>query len=46
MVEEVEVLALMDAAGFGAVRRVEGRGRRPDRFVCLTGVRGGAEAAR
>ena len=44
--EEDEVRALMDQARFGAVRRAEGRGRKPDRFVCLTGVRDGAEAAR
>ena len=44
--EEIEVRALMEAAGFVAIRRAEGRGRKPDRFVCLTGVRDGAEAAR
>lgn len=44
--EEAEVRALMEGAGFRDIRRAEGRGRKPDRFVCLTGVRDGAEAAR
>ena len=43
--DEGEVRALMEGAGFVQIRRAEGRGRRPDRFLCLTGVRGGAEAA-
>lgn len=43
--EEQEVRALMAAAGFADIRRAEGRGRRPDFFLCLTGKRTGAEAA-
>jgi hypothetical protein len=42
---EHEVRALMEAAGFEAIGRAEGEGRKPDRFVCLTGVRGAAQAA-
>ena len=43
--EEVEVRRLMEAAGFSRIRCAEGRGRKPDRFLCLTGARGGGEAA-
>jgi arsenite methyltransferase len=43
--EEAEVRALMDKAGFGDLRVAEGRGRRPDRFLCLTGTRRAAERA-
>jgi arsenite methyltransferase len=43
--EESEIRDLMTAAGFTAIRRVEGRGRKPEHFVCLTGVRQRAEAA-
>lgn len=42
--KEVEVRSLMEAAGFGHIRRAEGRGRRPDFFLCLTGERSAAEA--
>ena len=44
--EEDEVRALMVDAGFVAVRRAEGRGRKPDFFLCLTGERARSEAAR
>ena len=44
--EEAEVRRLMEAAGFSQIRCAEGRGRKPDRFLCLTGERGGGEAAR
>lgn len=43
--EEAQVAALMEGAGFYGVRRAEGRGRKPDHFVCLTATRSGAEAA-
>ena len=43
--DETQARALMEAAGFGRIRRAEGRGRKPDRFLCLTGERGPAEAA-
>lgn len=43
--EEVEVRALMERAGFGGIGTAEGRGRKPDRFLCLTAVRGGAQGA-
>jgi len=43
--EEEEVRALMAQAGFARIRRAEGRGRRPDRFLCLTGERADPEAA-
>ncbi|HEX8639727.1 MAG TPA: class I SAM-dependent methyltransferase [Allosphingosinicella sp.] len=42
---EDEVRALMEKAGFDDIDRAEGRGRKPDFFVCLTGVRGAAQAA-
>lgn len=42
--EEVEVRRLMEAAGFVRIRRVEGRGRKPDFFLCLTGERAASEA--
>ena len=44
--EEGEVRRLMEEAGFSRIRCAEGRGRKPDRFLCLTGERGGGEAAR
>ena len=43
--EETEVRGLMEQAGFGSIHRAEGRGRRPDYFLCLTGVRVAAEAS-
>ena len=43
--EEDEVRRLMEEAGFVNIRRAEGRGRRPDRFICLTGEPGTPEAA-
>jgi SAM-dependent methyltransferase len=43
--EEDEVRALMEEAGFVAVGRAEGRGRKPERFLCLTGERARSEAA-
>ena len=43
--EEDEVRRLMEEAGFTRVRRAEGRGRKPDFFLCLTGERGSPEAA-
>lgn len=43
--EEAEVVRLMEEAGFSSVRRAEGTGRKPDRFVCLTGERARAQAA-
>ena len=43
--EEAEVVRLMESAGFIRIRRAEGRGRMPDRFLCLTGERGAPEAA-
>jgi arsenite methyltransferase len=39
---EAEVRALMGAAGFERIRSTSGTGRKPDRFLCLTGVRGAA----
>ncbi|HEV2866037.1 MAG TPA: class I SAM-dependent methyltransferase [Allosphingosinicella sp.] len=45
LVEEEEVRALMEQARFAPIARVEGRGRRPDFFLCLTGERAEAEAA-
>jgi arsenite methyltransferase len=44
--DEAEVRQLMEAAGFTAIRRAEGKGRKPDFFLCLTGERVGGEAAR
>jgi arsenite methyltransferase len=43
--EEEEVRQLMEAAGFTRIRRAEGHGRKPDRFLCLTGVRSASEAS-
>ena len=43
--EEAELRALMEEAGFAAIERAEGRGRKPDRFVCLTGERRAGESA-
>ncbi|MGZ8336634.1 MAG: class I SAM-dependent methyltransferase [Allosphingosinicella sp.] len=42
--EPAEVGRLMGQAGFDRIREREGLGRRPDRFLCLTGERIGAEA--
>ena len=42
---EPEVRRLMEEAGFDPVRRAEGRGRKPDFFLCLTGERAGGQAA-
>ncbi|HYJ28780.1 MAG TPA: methyltransferase domain-containing protein [Allosphingosinicella sp.] len=42
---EAEVRALMAAAGFERIRSAWGTGRKPDRFLCLTGVRGAAGTA-
>lgn len=42
---EAQVRALMDEAGFAPVRAAWGSGRKPDRFLCLTGRRRGAQAA-
>lgn len=39
---EAEVRALMEGAGFDRIRASWGTGRKPDRFLCLTGRRGGA----
>jgi ubiquinone/menaquinone biosynthesis C-methylase UbiE len=39
---EEEVAGLMNAAGFGSIRSVEGTGRKPDRFLLLSGERLGA----
>jgi hypothetical protein len=36
----------MEEAGFSRIHCAEGRGRKPDRFLCLTGERSGGEAAR
>jgi SAM-dependent methyltransferase len=41
---EEEVRALMEAAGFCDVRAAWGSGRKPDRFLCLTGTRRSADA--
>ena len=43
--DEAEVRRLMEGAGFVDIRRTEGRGRKPDFFLCLTGERRAAEAA-
>lgn len=43
--DEAELRALMAEAGFTRFRVAEGRGRKPDLFLCLTGERGAAEAA-
>jgi arsenite methyltransferase len=42
--EETEVRKLMEEAGFTGIECAEGRGRRPDLFLCLTGERAAAEA--
>lgn len=42
---EEQAKALLGRAGFGEIRSVWGRGRKPDRFLCLTARRGGAETA-
>lgn len=41
---EAEVRALMEGAGFTDIRAAWGSGRKPDRFLCLTGVRRGGDA--
>ena len=43
--DEAEVGRLFEQTGFTSIRRAEGRGRKPDHFLCLTGTRAGAEAA-
>lgn len=43
--EAAELRGLMTKAGFGRFRIAEGTGRKPDRFLCLTGERGASEAA-
>ena len=43
--QEEEVRRLMEGAGFTDIHRAEGRGRKPDFFLCLTGERGTPEAA-
>ncbi len=44
MWREEEVRALMEGAGFGGLRTAWGTGRKPDRFLCLTGTRRGGDA--
>ncbi|WP_165357385.1 class I SAM-dependent methyltransferase [Sphingosinicella sp. CPCC 101087] len=44
LVDEAEVRQLMEEAGFARISHAEGRGRMPDRFLCLTGERARAEA--
>lgn len=39
---EDEVRGLMEEAGFESIRAAWGTGRKPDRFLCLTGVRSAA----
>lgn len=41
-----KIFLAMRQAGFVRIRESEGRGRKPDRFLCLTGERAGAEATR
>lgn len=41
---EEEARALMESAGFGGIRAAWGTGRKPDRFLCLTGARRGGDA--
>jgi ubiquinone/menaquinone biosynthesis C-methylase UbiE len=41
---EKEARALMEGAGFGDIRTAWGTGRKPDRFLCLTGTRRGGDA--
>jgi len=43
--DAAELERLMTQAGFGSFRVAEGRGRKPDRFLCLTGTLGASEAA-
>lgn len=43
--DAAELERLMTDAGFASFRIAEGRGRKPDRFLCLTGTRGASEAA-
>ena len=42
--DEREVRALLAGTGFGRIEAAWGEGRKPDRFLCLTAVREGAEA--
>jgi ubiquinone/menaquinone biosynthesis C-methylase UbiE len=42
LLEVEDVRALMEGAGFGRTRVAWGRGRKPDRFCCLSGTRLGA----
>ena len=42
--EEGEVAALMRSAGFGGIETAWGSGRKPDRFLCLSGERQDANA--
>lgn len=42
--EPSEVKALMQAAGFAEIKERWGTGRKPARFCCLSGVRGGPNA--
>jgi ubiquinone/menaquinone biosynthesis C-methylase UbiE len=44
MWSEEEARALMETAGFGGIRCAWGTGRKPDRFLCLTGTRRGGDA--
>jgi arsenite methyltransferase len=41
---EAEVRALMETGGFGGIEAAWGSGRKPDRFLCLTGARCGGDA--
>lgn len=43
--DAAELERLMTRAGFGSFRIAEGMGRKPDRFLCLTGTLGASEAA-
>jgi ubiquinone/menaquinone biosynthesis C-methylase UbiE len=45
MWSEAQVRALMQGAGFADIRATWGTGRKPDRFLCLTGVRSPGDAA-
>lgn len=43
--DEAQVQTLMEQAGFAPVSRAEGRGHKPDRFLCLTGERRKSQSA-
>lgn len=43
--DEAQVRRLLEDAGFGEIRAAWGRGRKPDRFLCLTARRLRAEAS-